>query len=261
MEVAYWVGNFVDDKVMMVRIVALVFASCCFVGCAPSVVTIPETGSIPKLDAGKHRESISVPDVGDVKCTIRVDDSYHSSKPCPLVLVLHYGYEGSRPDAYTGADMMNTFIDGLREIGGIAIAPDAVGGDWRSAANERSAIWLVKSAMNTYNIDPSQVYVTGYSMGGEGTWHIAGRHQDLFTGAIPVAAPVTGTTEWSLPVYVIHSSRDEIVPFRSAKRHADAIEAAGGQIKFKTASGSHYDAGAYGSHVTEGVKWIRTHQP
>lgn len=227
-------------------------------GCAPAFVSIPASGKLAERGVGIHRESMSVPDAGTVKYAIRVDESYSSSTSAPLVLVLHYGYEGSKPDAYTGADMMKTFMDAVREIGGIAIAPDAVGGDWRSARNERSAVWLVNSAMNTYNIDANQVYVTGYSMGGEGTWHVAGRHQDLFTGAIPVAAPVTGTTEWKIPVYAIHSSQDEVVPYSSAKKHAASIEAADGTIQFKTASGlTHYDAGSYGSYVTEGVRWIR----
>ncbi len=219
----------------------------------------PPAGKLKVLEPGMHRESIDVPDVGDVKFAVRVDESYDSSTPAPLVLVLHFGYNGAKPDPYTGGDMIGAFMGAVREIGGIAIAPDVVGGDWTTTENENSAVWLVKSAMNSYNIDPKQVYVTGYSMGGEGTWHIAGRHQDLFTGAIPVAAPVTGTTDWKIPVFSIHSSKDSIVPYANAKNHAAAIKSAGGTIQFKTAPGlSHYDAGGYSSHVTEGVKWIRS---
>ena len=229
------------------------------VGCNPPVVSIPPTGQLPEHTAGLHRESISVPEVGTVKYAIRVDENYEKSVPAPIILVLHWGYAGSRPDAYTGADMLETFIDGVTEAGGIAIAPDAVGGDWRSADNERSAIWLLQSAMKTYNIDSTQVYVTGFSMGGEGTWFLAGRHQDLFTGAIPVAAPVTGITELKIPVYAVHSRNDEIASYSSAKSHTDAAKSAGGTVELKTITGlTHYDAGSYGSHVAEGVKWIRS---
>ena len=246
---------------MAYRIILAACVSLGLAGCGSSAAPIPATGKLPVLQAGLHRKSISVPNVGAVKCAIRIDESYTQSTPAPLVLVLHYGYDGSRPDAYTGADMMETFGAAVREIGGVAIAPDVVGGDWRSAMNESAAVWLVKSAMNTYNIDAKQVYVTGYSMGGEGTWHIAGRHQDLFTGAIPVAAPVTGTTQWKIPVYAIHSSQDQIVSYADAKQHAASIEAAGGKIQFKTVTGlTHYAAGGYGAHVVAGVKWIRLNQ-
>ena len=69
------------------------------------------------------------------------------------------------------------------------VAPDALGGDWTDAKNEQAAVWLVKSAMKTYAIDPKRVVVTGFSLGGQGTWFLASRHQDVFTAAIPVAAP------------------------------------------------------------------------
>ena len=176
-----------------------------------------------------------------------------------LVLVLHHGYDGPKPDAYNGAAMIEKFMGGGREIGGIAIAPDALAGDWRSANNENSAVWLVKRAMNTYNIDVNQIYVIGYSMRGAGTLHIAGRHQDLFTGAIPVAAPITGTTKWTIPVYLIHSKKDELIPYFAAKSHAASIEADGGTIQFKTVNDlTHFEVSRYDSYVVEGVKWLRT---
>eukprot|EP00919_Chromeraceae_sp_WS-2016_P040738 GHVR01097227.1.p1 GENE.GHVR01097227.1~~GHVR01097227.1.p1 ORF type:complete len:232 (-),score=16.84 GHVR01097227.1:495-1190(-) len=228
-------------------------------GSVSHAVSNQATGKLPLLGVGLHRESISVPDVGTVKYAIRVDDSYRSSTPAPLVLVLHHGYDGAKPVAYTGAAMIEKFMGGVREIGGIAIAPDALGGDWRSANNENSAVWLVKRAMNTYNIDVNQIYVIGYSMGGAGTLHIAGRHQDLFTGAIPVAAPITGTTKWTIPVYLIHSKKDELIPYFAAENHAASIEAAGGTIQFKTVYDlTHFEVSSYDSYVVEGVKWLRT---
>jgi predicted peptidase len=243
----------------MNKIIFMVSVWLLMAGCVTHDVANQVAGKLPVLDVGLHREAISVPDVGTVKYAIRVDDSYNSSTPAPLVLVLHHGYEGPNPEAYTGAAMMEKFMGGVREIGGIAIAPDALGGDWSSSNNEHSVVWLVNSAINTYNIDANQIYVIGYSMGGAGTLHIAGRHQDLFTGAIPAGAPVTGTTKWTIPVYVIHSTQDELVPYSAAKSHAAAIEAAGGTIQFKTVNDlTHFEVSSYDTYVVEGVKWLRT---
>ena len=95
-------------------------------------------------------------------------------------------------------------------------------------------------------------------MGGEGTWFIGSRHQDLFTGAIPVAAPVAGGDEWTIPVNVIHSDRDEIVSYTAAKKHADAVRAKGGRVEFQTAAGlTHYRTAAYAPFVGEGVRWLQ----
>jgi predicted peptidase len=220
-------------------------------------VIVPPAGLLPKLAAGTHQETAQVPGVGNVKYTIEIPGSYDESTQAPLVLALHYGYNGSVPEAYTGAGMIDDFRSGLAPSGAIVIAPDVLGGDWTDAENEQAAVWLVQSAMKTYAIDPRRVIVTGYSMGGAGTWFIGSRHQDLFTGAIPVAAPVAGSTAWKIPVYAIHSQQDEIVSQAAAKRHADAIKAAGGTIEFKSVSGpTHYDSPAYGSYVGEGMKWL-----
>ena len=46
---------------------------------------------------------------------------------------------------------------GLSGLGGILIAPDALGGGWTDADNEKAAVWLTKSAMKTYEIDKKKV--------------------------------------------------------------------------------------------------------
>jgi predicted peptidase len=114
--------------------------------------------------------------------------------------------------------------------------------------------------MKTYPVDARKVVVTGFSLGGEGAWFIGSRHQDLFTAAIPVAAPVAGRdAAWSIPVYVIHSDKDEVVSYNAAQRHAEALKAKGTKLEFKTLGGlSHYNTSAYGPAVGDAVTWLRT---
>lgn len=229
-------------------------------GCGPpGPVTIPAAGTLSKLGPGTHKQTAEVPGVGKVKYTIEIPANYDASAPMPLVLALHYGYDGSVPEAYTGEGMIDAFRPGLAQLNAIVIAPDVLGGDWTDANNEQAAVWLVQSAMQTYSVDPKRVIITGYSMGGAGTWFIGSRHQDVFTAAIPVAAPVAGTTDWKIPVYVIHSATDEIVSHSDAKRHAYAIQDKGGKLKMYSVVGlTHYDTPSYGRYVGEGVKWLES---
>jgi predicted peptidase len=222
-------------------------------------VTIPEAAELKKLPPGVHKETADVPGVGSLKYAIEVPGGYDGKTPVPLVLVLHYGYDGARPDPYTGKDMIEAFRPGLSELHAIVIAPDALGGRWIDAKNEQAAVWLTKGAMKTYAIDPKRVVITGFSLGGEGTWFIGSRHQDLFTGAIPVAAPVAGDdAAWKIPVYVIHSDADDVVSYAAAKRHAEAVRAKGAKLEFKTLSGlSHFKTGSYGPHLRDAVTWLQ----
>jgi predicted peptidase len=229
-------------------------------GCGnPAPVAIPEAAELKKLPPGTHQETADIPGVGAVKYTIEIPAGYDGKSPVPLVLALHYGFDGPKPEPYTGKGMIEAFRPGLSGLGAIVIAPDALGGRWTDAANETAAVWLTKSAQKTYAIDNKKVVITGFSLGGEGTWFIGSRHQDLFTGAIPVAAPVAGGDEgWTIPVYVIHSDKDEIVSYAAAKRHADAVKAKGAKLEFKTVNGlSHYKTAAYGPYLGDAVHWLQ----
>src|SRR5262245_47648642 len=205
-------------------------------------VAIPQETQLKQQAPGTHQQTADIPGLGSVKYTIEIPDTYDGKTRVPLVLALHYGYDGAKPSPYTGRGMIDAFRSGLAGLNAIVVAPDALGGDWTDAKNEQAAVWLTKSAMKTYAIDPKKVVVTGFSLGGEGAWHIGSRHQDLFTGAIPVAAPVAGgDVAWKIPVYAIHSDADRIVSYSSAKRHADAVKAKGAKLEFKTVNGlSHY---------------------
>jgi predicted peptidase len=244
----------------MRRLLALLLLAA-FAGCnrTPAPVAIPEPTELKKMQPGTHKLTADVPDVGAVKYTIDIPSSHDGTKPVPLVLALHYGFDGPKPTPHTGAGMIDAFRDGLSALDAVVIAPDSLGGRWTEANNEKAAMWLVKSAMKTYTIDPKRVVVTGFSLGGEGAWFLGSRHQDVFTGAIPVAAPVAGgDAQWNIPVYVIHSSQDEVVSYSAAKRQADSLKGKGARVEFQSVSGlTHYQTAAYGRFVGDGVKWLQ----
>jgi predicted peptidase len=231
------------------------------VGCAgdPPPVKIPEVTALEKLPPGVHKEAVDIPDVGRVKYTVAIPEEYDGETRVPLAIALHFGYDGDTPDPYTGGALIESLAAGLAELKGIVIAPDALGGDWTDARNEKAVVWLTRAAMKTYAVNSRQVLITGFSMGGQGTWFIGSRHQDLFTGAIAIAAPLAReNAEWTVPVYVIHSDRDAIVSYPAAKRHADDLAKKGATVGFKTAKGlTHYETDRYASHLGAAIKWVR----
>lgn len=230
------------------------------IGCGSrGPVTIPDPADLKQRPPGTHQETADIPGLGGVNYTLEIPNSYDGKTPVPLVLVLHYGYDGSKPDPYTGKGMIEAFRSGLSGLNAILLAPDALGGSWTDARNEKAAVWLTRSVQKTYAIDGKKVVITGFSLGGEGAWFIGSRHQDVFTGAIPVAAPVPGgEAAWTIPVYVIHSDKDQIVSYSTAKQHANALQGKGAKVVFKTVPGlSHYQTNAYGTYVRDAVKWLQ----
>jgi poly(3-hydroxybutyrate) depolymerase len=107
----------------------------------------------------------------------------------PLVLALHGGGDDPRQ-----------FVE---EIGLLPLAGSErfaiVAPDHSSVANLLSDVLpkLVKATLETYPaLDPSRVYVTGYSMGGAATLRAINGNPAVFAAAVPMsAAPYTGTPE------------------------------------------------------------------
>lgn len=161
---------------------------------------------------GVHRQLLAPQ---NMRYTIGIPPGYDGNTPVPLVLALHYGGEVT---PFYGGDYLNLLVGpALQELGAIMIAPDASGsGGWTNTQTESNVIQLLDAVEANYNIDPKKRLVTGFSMGGRGTWYMASRHQDRFTAAIPMAARPDSTmldVDWRIPLLVIHSLLDEVVPF------------------------------------------------
>jgi pimeloyl-ACP methyl ester carboxylesterase len=60
---------------------------------------------------------------------------------------------------------------------------------------ERDVFQVIADVERAYRVDPDRVYLTGLSMGGEGTWHLGLRHPDLFAAIVAVCG-VTDARQW-----------------------------------------------------------------
>src|SRR5947209_19837397 len=99
------------------------------IGCGGrGAVDIPEAAELPKLSPGTHQQTADIPGLDRVKYTIEIPSGYDGKAPVPLVLALHYGYDGPKPSPYTGKEMIEAFRPGLAGLNAIVIAPDVLGG-------------------------------------------------------------------------------------------------------------------------------------
>ena len=64
------------------------------------------------------------------------------------------------------------------------------GDNWNTVQGEKQILSLIEIAKAQYDIDPDRVYCVGFSMGGTGSWHMAGRFPDLLAGAAPCAGVI-----------------------------------------------------------------------
>lgn len=210
---------------------------------------------MPELPPGIHQQTVSGVDGATLRYTILVPDGYSRATPAPLIVMLHYA--GTVTPFY-GRGM----IDGLAQpafapLHAIVIAPDSLGGDWTTAQNGAAVVWLTRAIMKRYAVDPGKVVLSGYSMGGIGTWYIGSKNQDLFTAAIPVASAPAGDPSWTIPLYVIHSRDDHVLPIGPVRDEVARLKAAGAHVEWRELTGpTHYDTSAFIPAVTDAGRWL-----
>jgi dipeptidyl aminopeptidase/acylaminoacyl peptidase len=217
-----------------------------------------EPAQLPELPPGVHYETVITPSGDTLRYSISVPQNYKASNPVSLVVALHYGGE-VKP--FYGGGMIDVLIQpGLGKLRAILVAPDALGGGgWTTSKNEQAVEWLTRSILQSYAIDPRKVAITGYSMGGEGAWHIGGRHQDLFTAVVPVEGDPAGKRlEWKTPVLVIHSRDDEVILIGPVEKHVQNLQAQGGMITLRTVDGlTHYQVAEFARPLQQAVPWLK----
>jgi predicted peptidase len=190
---------------------------------------------------------------------ISIPNRYDPAQPRPLILALHPGGSGGMP-YYGSAFMRQVVVPALNGLEPIIIAPDCPTRSWTDPASDQAVMALVKHTLEHYAIDRRRILVVGFSMGGRGTWFMASRHPDLFTGAIPMAAS-TGDEPidrlGTIPTYIIHSRDDEVVPYEPAERNARALEKMKRNVEFETVWDiGHFQMGGYVESLRRAGRWI-----
>src|SRR5258706_4687047 len=157
---------------------------------------------VPVLSSGIHDLTLAQNGAPTIHYALSVPPRYRG-EPVPLVLALHFGGD---PDG-AGRSMLDILIQpALGDLGAVIIAPDSLSGGWGSPQNERAVNTLLDAVGKSYAIDQKKTIVTGYSMGGAGTWYWADKYPERFSAAVPVSGrPTSSAAAWRVPVFAVHS--------------------------------------------------------
>src|SRR5262249_34682039 len=130
-----------------------------------------QDAGLPVFAPGLHELTLTRAGEPGIGYAISIPPSFFPGTPVPLILGLHYAI-GNRDSTGVRADL-GKGINGpaLEGLGAINVAPDSVRGNWNTSENEKAVNVLLDMVMASYAIDRKRVAVTGYSMGGTGSWH------------------------------------------------------------------------------------------
>lgn len=174
-------------------------------------------------------------------------------KAWPLVVFLHGSGERGDDNLRQLQTLPETLarFDFRRDRPCFVLAPQCPDGaywsDWMPELEK-----LILSVVNQHPVDRRRVYLTGYSMGGYGTWELAARRPELFAAVVPICGggnPEHAEALTTLPIWAVHGDADEAVPVKRSREMIDGIRNAGGHPRYSELPGVGHNC------------WTQTYDP
>src|SRR5688572_28330683 len=198
--------------------------------------------------------------VGDKSYAYRVLVPKQRTANTKLPVMLYLHGSGSRgDDNYSQIEGFDVAVFDLKEgFDFIVVLPQCKQDSfWAAKDMAGYAMAVLDDAVLEFNGDPDRLYLAGFSMGGHGTWQIAGAHPGKFAALVPVAGGIVGERPAAprdreaiipevlkmldstdpykavaaaigpTPVWAFHGTKDESVPVEFTRKAVEAMRDAG----------------------------------
>ncbi|MEH2262844.1 prolyl oligopeptidase family serine peptidase [Nostoc sp.] len=121
---------------------------------------------------------------------------------------------------------------------------------------------LLDEVIASCAVDPDRVYLTGLSMGGYGTWHLAAAQPERFAAIAPICGggnPQAAGKLKNLPVWAFHGAKDNVVPLSESEIMVSALKVHDGNVKFTVYPEANHDSWTQTYNNPELYEWFLQH--
>ncbi len=150
----------------------------------------------------------------------------------PLILFLHGSGERGTDVQKVATHGPPKLVAAGQDFPFIIVSPQCPDNDWW---NNDVLTGLLDEIETKYSVDKDREYLTGLSMGGFGTWALAIAQPTRFAAIAPICGGGDARRVRRLkdvPVWVFHGAKDPTVNIKEDQAMVDALESAGGNVKF-----------------------------
>ena len=205
------------------------------------IVSVSCSAPTPDVATGIHLQAnYSNTNGPDMRYLVWLPDGYGSDPEelHPMIVFLH----GSGSDTYDSEFVISFGLPSVlaqkkhpADFDFVVISPQAApGSSWAGGDQLELVDRVVQEATDTYLVDPNRVYLTGLSMGGYASWHLATRHPDRYAALVSVSGSAyqlqaIPPKDYScrlngVPVWGIHGKLDLIADYSPVRAQVEAWE-------------------------------------
>ncbi|KZF22872.1 alpha/beta-hydrolase [Xylona heveae TC161] len=132
--------------------------------------------------------------------------------------------------------------------------------EWGYGWNNQVLSSLLDEIVQSYRVDVDRVHVTGFSMGGYGTWKLAMQTPERFASLVPVCGGGDSLRVKNIrhvPQWVHHGDLDDIIPVRQSQEMVKALQKAGApDVRFTRHPDATHDSWTNAYNNVELFKWM-----
>lgn len=184
----------------------------------------------------------------------------------PLILFLHGSGERGTDLKLVKLWGLPKLIDQRDDFPFIVLSPQCPD-DTRWTEIEAHVMALLDQVVAQTGADRSRLYLTGFSMGGQGAWSLGAHYADQFAALVPVAGRMPPDFQQSLdqlaamPTWVFHGSEDKAVPASESEIAVEALRDINPNVRLTIYAGQGHVEGCDLAYADETLStWLLSHR-
>ena len=234
----------------------------------PAAAKKPETGFLDR--------QVTVQGVA-YKYQVFVPEDWTANKKWPVILFLHGAGERGEDGLIQSEVGIGTAVRRDRARFPAVIVMPQCRKDvwWTDPKMDAAAMAALAQAQKEFHGDSQRTYLTGLSMGGYGSWYLAGKYPGKFAAIAPICGglfmpeqarkqPAEDTKPYAdaaqkvgrIPVWIFHGADDVVVPVTESQRMAQAMKAVGGEVRYSEYPGVNHNSWEKAYAEPEFIAWL-----
>lgn len=192
----------------------------------------------------------------EINYLIYLPDDYDTKEQVPLLLFLHGAGERGNDLKLVKKHGPPKLIEEGKKFPFIVVSPQCpLNKRW----NTSDLIALLDYIVDKYKVDKNKIYVTGLSMGGNGTWRLAAEIPERIAAIIPICG-------WGdlfeicflgkMPVWAFHGAKDPVIPVKASQDLVDRLNMCGGNAKLTIYPEAEHDSWTETYNNPEIYEWL-----